>query len=225
MTKPDKQKKPEILAPAGNRASFLAALAAGADAVYCGLKRFSARMEAKNFNIEELAALNPELMTYDEARGMVRLRSDLTFGSGSDAVKSGAKDSLGKLANVLKSPAAQPYEVRIVGHTDNVRISRAATKAKHPTNWHLSVHRAISVKDVLGAAGVPSTRMSIAGYGEFQPIVPNTKKGAEGNRRVEIFLVAMVGQTEPADLSHPEPDAVPASATVEPSSDDPGLYK
>ena len=49
--------KPEILAPAGNRASFLAALAAGADAVYCGLKSFSARMEAKNFAVAELAAL------------------------------------------------------------------------------------------------------------------------------------------------------------------------
>jgi len=48
---------PEILAPAGNRDSFLAALAAGADAVYCGLKLFSARMEAKNFTIDEFPAL------------------------------------------------------------------------------------------------------------------------------------------------------------------------
>jgi len=48
---------PEILAPAGNKASFLAAVAAGADAVYCGLKLFSARMEAKNFTIEEFIAL------------------------------------------------------------------------------------------------------------------------------------------------------------------------
>ena len=48
---------PLILAPAGNKDSFLAALAAGADAVYCGLKSFSARMEAKNFSIEELAPL------------------------------------------------------------------------------------------------------------------------------------------------------------------------
>ncbi len=53
----DKKQKPEILAPAGSRASFLAAVAAGADAVYCGLKSFSARMEAKNFAIDELAAL------------------------------------------------------------------------------------------------------------------------------------------------------------------------
>lgn len=48
---------PEILAPAGTRDAFLAALAAGADAVYCGLKQFSARMEAKNFKPEELAPL------------------------------------------------------------------------------------------------------------------------------------------------------------------------
>jgi len=48
---------PEILAPAGNRRSFLAALAAGADAVYCGLKQYSARMAAKNFSVPELAGL------------------------------------------------------------------------------------------------------------------------------------------------------------------------
>ena len=48
---------PEILAPAGSRASFLAALAAGADSVYCGMKQFSARMEAKNLGLEELDGL------------------------------------------------------------------------------------------------------------------------------------------------------------------------
>ncbi len=49
--------KPEILAPAGDKSSFLAAVAAGADAVYAGLKHFSARMEAYNFATSELAAL------------------------------------------------------------------------------------------------------------------------------------------------------------------------
>jgi len=55
--KPLQRSVPLILAPAGNKASFLAALAAGADAVYCGLKSFSARMETKNFTIEELIPL------------------------------------------------------------------------------------------------------------------------------------------------------------------------
>jgi U32 family peptidase len=48
---------PRILAPAGDKNTFLAAVAAGADAIYCGLKLFSARMEAANFSIEELARL------------------------------------------------------------------------------------------------------------------------------------------------------------------------
>lgn len=50
-------RRPEILAPAGDKQAFLAALAAGADAVYCGLKHFSARMEAENFSLRELAGL------------------------------------------------------------------------------------------------------------------------------------------------------------------------
>ena len=49
--------QPLILAPAGNRAAFLAALAARADAIYCGLKKFSARMAAINFSLPELIAL------------------------------------------------------------------------------------------------------------------------------------------------------------------------
>lgn len=49
--------KAEILAPVGDRNAFLAALAAGADAVYLGLKNFSARMEAENFGTLELSRM------------------------------------------------------------------------------------------------------------------------------------------------------------------------
>jgi putative protease len=54
------------MAPAGDRASFLAAVAAGADAVYLGLKHFSARMQAKNFGLGELAVL----VDYAHERGV-----------------------------------------------------------------------------------------------------------------------------------------------------------
>ncbi len=59
MTSKQKHQKiaPEILAPAGSKAAFLSAIAAGADAIYCGLKQFSARMAAPNFSFEELTAL------------------------------------------------------------------------------------------------------------------------------------------------------------------------
>lgn len=48
---------PEILAPVGNTECFLAALAAGADAVYLGMRHFSARMEAENFDGPQLGRL------------------------------------------------------------------------------------------------------------------------------------------------------------------------
>ena len=46
----------ELLAPAGDMASARAAFANGADAVYLGLKKFSARAGAENFTEEELRA-------------------------------------------------------------------------------------------------------------------------------------------------------------------------
>jgi putative protease len=52
-------KCPEILAPAGGREQFMAALNAGADAVYLGLKQFNARARAENFSIDDLKELVP----------------------------------------------------------------------------------------------------------------------------------------------------------------------
>lgn len=48
--------RPEVLAPAGDRASLEAAVLSGADAVYLGLSTFNARARAKNFSGEELAS-------------------------------------------------------------------------------------------------------------------------------------------------------------------------
>ena len=73
----DENKKPEILAPAGNRKAFLAALAAGADAIYCGLRSFSARMAAKNFTLEQLAGL-VELAHSRQARVYLAFNNLLT---------------------------------------------------------------------------------------------------------------------------------------------------
>jgi putative protease len=46
---------PELLAPAGNHDAFLAALTAGADAIYLGVEDFNARRNADNFTLETLS--------------------------------------------------------------------------------------------------------------------------------------------------------------------------
>lgn len=48
--------EPELLAPAGGPEPFYAALAAGADAIYCGMGSFNARRKADNFTDETFGA-------------------------------------------------------------------------------------------------------------------------------------------------------------------------
>ena len=152
--------------------------------------------------LRELAASNPGLMSYDADRGMVRLQSDLTFALGSAEVRDGAATALRRLAAVLKSAAAQPYDVRIVGHTDNVPVNSAAGRQRFGDNWGLSAYRAIAVKSVLQDSGVQPVRLEVAGRGQYYPVVPNGPKGAEANRRVEIYLVE-AAQRPTIDASSP----------------------
>ena len=53
----NKHRRMELLAPAGNLETAVAALAAGADAVYLGLGKFNARSRAENFQYRDLARL------------------------------------------------------------------------------------------------------------------------------------------------------------------------
>jgi collagenase-like PrtC family protease len=48
-------KKPELVMPAGSMKALQSAIESGADAVYLGAKRFSARMPAENFTEEDIA--------------------------------------------------------------------------------------------------------------------------------------------------------------------------
>jgi chemotaxis protein MotB len=140
--------------------------------------------------LKEFAAKYPEAVEYDPLRGAVRWKSDLTFALGSDEVRENARAPLKAFADIVNSAAAQPFEIVIVGHTDDVRIT-PATARKHPTNWHLSVHRAVAVLFELNKFGVDFKRMGAMGYGEFRPRAANPPKGGnEANRRVEIYLVS-----------------------------------
>jgi len=148
-----------------------------------------------------LAAMYPDLLQFDERRGMIRFAADFTFDPGSVGLKPSAIAALKALAPILNSSEASPFEVVVVGHTDNVPIRKSA--AQHPTNMHLSAHRAIAVRDALNKDGVAASRFLIAGYGEYRPLVANGPNGAAQNRRVDVYLM---------------PYFVPTTMAVEPGS-------
>ena len=51
----------ELLAPAGDEKSFYTAINAGANAVYLGLKEFSARRNAENFTADNISSIDISL--------------------------------------------------------------------------------------------------------------------------------------------------------------------
>jgi len=133
-----------------------------------------------------------DMVTYDSSRGIVKFKSDLLFELASDTVAASAAEAVKLLCGILNSEEGKKFDVIIAGHTDDIRIATSATRAKHPTNWHLSAHRAISVLHVMEDSGIEPKRLSARGFGEYRPVAENLpgKKGNPQNRRVEIYIVA-----------------------------------
>jgi chemotaxis protein MotB len=165
--------------------------------------------------LRQFARNYPDLAIFDETTNAVKLASDLTFDLGSAELNDQARRAINELAGILTSDAASNYEVRIVGHTDSVPIRKPSTREKHPTNWHLSVHRAIAVRDALSDAGVADLRTSVSGYGPYRPVVQNTASGAAANRRVEIFLLPMT----PVDPALIQPAGAGPDGAPQPETD------
>ena len=117
----------------------------------------------------------------------VDVAEQLFFDSGRANLKDTGKEVLKKVGEALKG-----YEdkvIRIVGHTDNVPISKAAQKV-FPSNWELSVARATTVVRYLQEVGIPPERMIASGRAEYQPVAENdTPEGRKKNRRIEITLI------------------------------------
>ena len=132
-----------------------------------------------------------DLVAYDAERGIVKFKSDLLFEVGSDKVATEAVKAIKSLCEILNSEEAKKFDVIIAGHTDDIPIEKPATLAKHPNNWYLSVHRAVSVLNVMAENKIDPKRMSARGFGEYRPVADNQKgrKGNPLNRRVEIFIV------------------------------------
>jgi chemotaxis protein MotB len=127
-------------------------------------------------------------------RMVVELSENILFDSGKADLKPEGQTALTEVAGVLAAIADRDFQ--IAGHTDNIPIK----SAKFPSNWHLSTARALTVTSHLADHGVPSVRLSAAGYADTQPAATNeTPEGRQQNRRIEIVL--MPNLDELPDLS------------------------
>lgn len=127
---------------------------------------------------------------FDLKTGVSKFNADILFDFAKAELKPEAQKLLKGFAAIFSTPVAKNLCIRIVGHTDNRPIRKPGTLQKHPTNWHLSCHRAIGVLRYLQTVGIAAQRMEAAGRGETDPVVPNdSAANRQKNRRVEIFVV------------------------------------
>ena len=118
-----------------------------------------------------------------EGRMVLVLANDVLFDSGRTELKPNGRATLDQVAEVLTSIRTRRYQV--AGHTDNQPIH----VSPFDSNWELSTARGVAVLQYLIERGMPPASLSAAGYGEYDPVAPNTSpEGMSKNRRTEIVL-------------------------------------
>ncbi|MDR1135039.1 MAG: OmpA family protein [Clostridiales Family XIII bacterium] len=119
---------------------------------------------------------------------LVTLKNDVWFESGSAELTLGMYSQGQMLAELIQSnqTPSNPLEIIVAGHTDNV----PSNSARYPSNWYLSLSRAVNFLTVLLSDGdLNPTHFSTRGYGEYHPIASNdTPEGRQQNRRVELLI-------------------------------------
>ncbi len=124
------------------------------------------------------------VISQEEPGLLIRFKENVLFDSGKADLKSGAKDILDDISEILK---AFDKHIRVEGHTDNVPIHNR----EFPSNWELSARRAANVvRYFIEGNKIEPTRLSLSGYGEYHPVADNsTLEGRQKNRRVDVVIL------------------------------------
>jgi outer membrane protein OmpA-like peptidoglycan-associated protein len=135
----------------------------------------------------ELAAEYATVERLDMDTIKVSLSSEASFSLDSASLKSTMKPALNRVASVMAR--YNKTVVYVIGHTDS--------SGSDSYNQDLSERRASSVSGYLSGRGVSRNRLYAEGRGETQPRASNsTQQGRKLNRRVELFINAVVAGNE-----------------------------
>ncbi len=144
----------------------------------------------------EMAALADQLGIQSDIgvnmslEGMViSLSDELAFEPGSAELRPEATQVLDTVARVLSETNSK---LRVEGNTDDIPTNSPL----YPSNWELSVARAVSIVRYLAEeGGIDPPRLSAAGNAEFNPVVPNDSRANRAkNRRADIVVIYPSGE-------------------------------
>jgi chemotaxis protein MotB len=114
---------------------------------------------------------------------LISLSEKLVFTTGTAELNA---DAFPVLDTIIKMLIGETNSIRIVGHTDNT----PPTDPRYPTNWDLSVGRAIVISNYLIKGGIAPDRLTVAGRGEYDSIFPNdTLEHRALNSRADIVIM------------------------------------
>ena len=122
---------------------------------------------------------------------MVSLREVGFFNSGEAELLENGHATLTRIATIL---GGRGFEIRVEGHTDNVRIHNSRFRS----NWDLSTARATTVVALLiERHQFDPSLVSAAGYAEYRPVAANVSpEGRAANRRIDLVVVGHVPEKD-----------------------------
>jgi chemotaxis protein MotB len=143
------------------------------------------QQEALSDEVARWAAAGAVKMELLASGLQIILPNEVLFTTGSANLKPEGQDLLKELIEALEDV---PYQIVVIGHTDNVPIGPGLAK-RYPSNWELAGARASSVVRVMASEGIPPQQLLAISMGDTRPLVANdTEEGRKRNRRIEVRL-------------------------------------
>lgn len=136
----------------------------------------------KYSRVADVAEMGELQVERQEDRFVITIPGESLFDSGEAQIKA---QFLPLLARIANKAMEHNLSITIEGHTDDRPISTP----RFPSNWELSVARAVSVLRYFLDLGIPTDHLAAAGRGRWAPIASNdSAEGRAKNRRVTLII-------------------------------------
>lgn len=141
--------------------------------------------------VREANLQNAQIVLLEDQSVKVSVQGPMFFALGKADLRPEAQKFLDRLALIIKQT---PYDIHVVGHTDDQPISTA----QFPSNWELSLARASRVaRYLIKSRDLEPSRFLVMGRGEYEPASANDDDRSRAlNRRVEIIITREPSKVE-----------------------------